>query len=84
MRRVVQQMQGDRISNTERLGEHGIRIQFDANQTDGAAVSNEIIFARQDIGWKVALTVFKENDLEGVSKLRTVFPLVPEQVVSAP
>jgi len=84
MRRVVQQMQGGRISNTERLGEHGIKIQFDANQTDGAAVSNEIIFARQDIGWKVALTVFKENDLEGVSKLRTVFPLVPEQVVSAP
>jgi hypothetical protein len=84
MRRVVQQMQGGRIASTEQLGEHGIKIQFDANQTDGAAVSNEIIFARQDTGWKVALTVFKENDPQGAPKLRTVFPFVPEQVVSTP
>jgi hypothetical protein len=44
----------------------------------------DIIFARQDTGWKVALTVLKEDDPQGGSKLRTIFPFVPEQGTSVP
>jgi len=84
MRRAIQQMQGGRISTTEPLGETGVKIQFEATQTDGKSVPYDIIFARQDTGWKVALTVLKEDDPQGGSRLRTIFPFVPEQLTSVP
>jgi RNA polymerase sigma factor (sigma-70 family) len=84
MRRAVQQMEGGRIARTESLSENGVRIQFESTQADGQAVTNEIIFARQDTGWKVALSFFKVNDAAGEPRIRRIVPFLPEQVTTVP
>ena len=82
MRQAVRGMQGGRISSTEPFGKTGMKIRFEATHTDGKAVSHEIIFARQDTGWKVAVSFLKEDNPAGGSQIRRILPFVPEPVAS--
>jgi len=61
-----------------------MKIQFEATQADGKAVSHEILFARQDAGWKVAVSFLREDNPVGGSKIRRIIPFVPEQIAPAP
>ena len=82
MRQAVGEMQGGRISRTEPLGKNGVKIQFEATQTDGKAVPHEIIFARQDTGWKVTVSFLEEDNPTGGSRIRRIIPFVSEQLAS--
>jgi hypothetical protein len=84
MRRAVEQMEVGRISMTEPLSENGVKLQFEATLKDGQSVSNVLFFARQNTGWKVAVSVLREKDPQGGSRVPTIFPFTPEQVTSEP